>query len=157
MPSVINFERRSTSRVERLTFLNMAVSSENALSHIRAFYTCMSSESMLGSAVCGSESLFSDPDLVLQARSSFDHLNAPQESLGGCMSSSITLFLLHRVIIAFFLLFATIGSCIGKDFKIGMSAAFSGPAGGLGIELYRGSSAYLSHINEQGGIFGRNN
>ena len=38
---------------------------------------------------------------------------------------------------------------------LGMSAAFSGPSRGLGIELYRGAAAYFEHINEQGGIRGR--
>ena len=36
-----------------------------------------------------------------------------------------------------------------------MSAAFTGPSKGLGIELYRGSTAYFNHINSQGGIDGR--
>ncbi|MBM3300396.1 MAG: ABC transporter substrate-binding protein, partial [Deltaproteobacteria bacterium] len=44
----------------------------------------------------------------------------------------------------------------GREIRIGMSAAFAGPTRGLGIELYRGSMAYLSHINESGGIFGYN-
>lgn len=38
---------------------------------------------------------------------------------------------------------------------LGTSAAFSGPSRGLGIELYRGSTAYFAHINKQGGLFGR--
>ncbi len=38
---------------------------------------------------------------------------------------------------------------------LGTSAAFTGPSRGLGIELYRGSMAYFSHINHQGGLFGR--
>jgi ABC-type branched-subunit amino acid transport system substrate-binding protein len=42
-----------------------------------------------------------------------------------------------------------------REIKIGMSAAFSGPTRGLGIELYRGSMAYLSHINAGGGVFGK--
>jgi len=42
-----------------------------------------------------------------------------------------------------------------REIKIGMSAAFTGPTRSLGIELYRGSMAYLHHINEAGGIFGR--
>lgn len=45
---------------------------------------------------------------------------------------------------------------MANDIRIGMSAAFTGPSRGLGIELYRGSMAYFSHINETGGIFGRN-
>jgi ABC-type branched-subunit amino acid transport system substrate-binding protein len=36
-----------------------------------------------------------------------------------------------------------------------MSAAFSGPSRGLGIELYRGSQAYLQAINEAGGVHGQ--
>lgn len=42
-----------------------------------------------------------------------------------------------------------------KDLTIGMSAAFKGPTGGLGTELYRGSMAYLNYINESGGIHGK--
>lgn len=41
-----------------------------------------------------------------------------------------------------------------KDIRIGMSAAFTGPTRGLGIELYRGSLAYFTHVNENGGLFG---
>ncbi|XOF34867.1 MAG: ABC transporter substrate-binding protein [Candidatus Electrothrix sp. YB6] len=36
-----------------------------------------------------------------------------------------------------------------------MSAAFSGPSRGLGIELYRGAAAYFEHINRKGGINNR--
>jgi branched-chain amino acid transport system substrate-binding protein len=42
-----------------------------------------------------------------------------------------------------------------EDIVIGMSAAFSGPSKGLGIELYRGSMAYLEHVNRTGGIYGQ--
>ena len=42
-----------------------------------------------------------------------------------------------------------------SEITLGMSAAFSGPSRGLGIELYRGASAYFQHINNQGGIGGR--
>lgn len=42
-----------------------------------------------------------------------------------------------------------------KPFLLGMSAAFTGPSKGLGIELYRGSKAYFDKINAQGGINGR--
>lgn len=38
---------------------------------------------------------------------------------------------------------------------LGMSAAFSGPSKGLGIELYRGSMAYVEHVNASGGVNGR--
>ncbi len=42
----------------------------------------------------------------------------------------------------------------GEDIVLGMSAAFTGPSQGLGIELYRGSMAYFEHINSLGGIHG---
>jgi branched-chain amino acid transport system substrate-binding protein len=42
-----------------------------------------------------------------------------------------------------------------EDIVLGMSAAFSGPSKGLGIELYRGSMAYFEHVNSQGGVHGR--
>ena len=38
---------------------------------------------------------------------------------------------------------------------LGMSAAFSGPSRGLGIELYRGAIAYFTHVNRAGGVGGR--
>jgi ABC-type branched-subunit amino acid transport system substrate-binding protein len=41
------------------------------------------------------------------------------------------------------------------DIVVGMSAAFTGPSRTLGIELYRGSMAYLEHVNRTGGINGR--
>jgi len=41
-----------------------------------------------------------------------------------------------------------------KPFILGMSAAFTGPSKGLGIELYRGSQAYFNQINANGGING---
>jgi ABC-type branched-subunit amino acid transport system substrate-binding protein len=41
------------------------------------------------------------------------------------------------------------------DIVIGMSAAFTGPSRGLGIELYRGSQAYFEEVNHKGGIHGR--
>lgn len=37
----------------------------------------------------------------------------------------------------------------------GMSAPFTGPNRGLGIEYYRGITAFLTHLNEQGGVHGR--
>ena len=42
-----------------------------------------------------------------------------------------------------------------SEIILGMSAAFSGPSRGLGIELYRGATAYFEHINQRGGIHGR--
>ena len=41
------------------------------------------------------------------------------------------------------------------EIVIGMSAVFSGPARGVGIEIYRGSMAYFEEINRAGGINGR--
>jgi ABC-type branched-subunit amino acid transport system substrate-binding protein len=36
-----------------------------------------------------------------------------------------------------------------------MSAAFKGPSGGLGVELYRGAQAWFAEVNRQGGVHGR--
>ena len=44
---------------------------------------------------------------------------------------------------------------LAEDLVIGMSAAFSGTSKGLGIELYRGSTAYLEHVNRMGGVYGQ--
>ena len=41
------------------------------------------------------------------------------------------------------------------EIVLGMSAAFSGPSRGLGIELYRGATAYFKEANGQGGVNGR--
>ncbi len=41
------------------------------------------------------------------------------------------------------------------DIVLGMSAPFSGPSRGLGIELYRGARAYFDHVNAEGGVEGR--
>lgn len=41
------------------------------------------------------------------------------------------------------------------ELVFGMSAAFSGPSRGLGIEYYRGLSAWLNRVNAEGGIHGR--
>ncbi|WP_442785065.1 ABC transporter substrate-binding protein [Actimicrobium sp. GrIS 1.19] len=38
---------------------------------------------------------------------------------------------------------------------LGQSAAFSGPAAQLGIQMHAGAKAYFDQVNEQGGIFGR--
>jgi branched-chain amino acid transport system substrate-binding protein len=47
------------------------------------------------------------------------------------------------------------GIAQAEDIVIGMSAAFKGPSGGLGTELYRGAKAYFEEINEKGGVHGR--
>ncbi len=41
-----------------------------------------------------------------------------------------------------------------ENIRIGMSAAFSGPSRGLGIELYRGSRTYFESVNRSGGVNG---
>ncbi|GAA4017204.1 ABC transporter substrate-binding protein [Actimicrobium antarcticum] len=38
---------------------------------------------------------------------------------------------------------------------LGQSAAFSGPAAQLGIQMHAGAKAYFDQINAQGGVFGR--
>lgn len=48
----------------------------------------------------------------------------------------------------------TAGMAVAEQLTFGMSAAFSGPTRGLGIEYYRGIMAYLDHVNEQGGVNG---
>jgi ABC-type branched-subunit amino acid transport system substrate-binding protein len=48
------------------------------------------------------------------------------------------------------------GTAHAEDIVVGMSAAFTGPSRGLGIELYRGSMACFEEVNrEEGGIRGR--
>jgi branched-chain amino acid transport system substrate-binding protein len=47
------------------------------------------------------------------------------------------------------------GKLLAEDIVIGMSAAFTGPSRALGIELYRGSMAYLEPVNRRGGIHGK--
>jgi len=53
------------------------------------------------------------------------------------------------------LFFSYPGKSHAGDIVIGMSAAFTGATGGLGTELYRGSMAYIEHINRTGGVHGR--
>lgn len=47
------------------------------------------------------------------------------------------------------------GGVSNDKIVIGMSAAFSGASRGLGIELYRGSMAYIESVNATGGVHGR--
>jgi len=42
-----------------------------------------------------------------------------------------------------------------RKIVIGQSAAFSGPAAQLGIQLNAGAKAYFDHVNAAGGVFGR--
>jgi len=58
--------------------------------------------------------------------------------------------------VSMLLLFSCSTPSSAKDIRIGMSAAFTGPSRGLGIELFRGSMACFAHVNENGGLFGRN-
>jgi branched-chain amino acid transport system substrate-binding protein len=41
-----------------------------------------------------------------------------------------------------------------SNIVIGMSAAFTGPSGHLGTQLYRGITAYIEYINRHGGVNG---
>ena len=47
------------------------------------------------------------------------------------------------------------GKLPAQDIVIGTSAAFTGPSRALGIELYRGSMAYLEAVNRRGGVHGK--
>jgi branched-chain amino acid transport system substrate-binding protein len=47
------------------------------------------------------------------------------------------------------------GGITESTITLGISAAFSGPTRGLGIELYRGAQAYFQKVNENGGVNGR--
>lgn len=62
-----------------------------------------------------------------------------------------TLIFLIPIILA---LFAPVAAW-AEDIVLGMSAAFRGSSKALGIELYRGSMAYIQEINRLGGINGQ--
>lgn len=47
------------------------------------------------------------------------------------------------------------GGITDTTITLGVSAAFSGPTRGLGIELYRGAQSYFKQVNESGGVNGR--
>jgi branched-chain amino acid transport system substrate-binding protein len=66
---------------------------------------------------------------------------------------SIRLFFVLFISLSFFFIFFPYAEA--ADIEIGTSAAFKGAAGGLGTELYRGSMAYMEHINRLGGIHGK--
>ena len=42
-----------------------------------------------------------------------------------------------------------------RSIVLGQSAAFSGPAAQLGIQMNIGTKAYFDQVNAQGGVFGR--
>lgn len=66
------------------------------------------------------------------------------------MNSSTTIRLFAAIVFA--MVWCSEPCC--KEIRIGMSAGFSGPTRGLGVELFRGSTAYLNHTNETGGVHG---
>ena len=59
--------------------------------------------------------------------------------------------------LAICLLFLSLLPASGRaeEIVVGMSAAFTGPSRGLGIELYRGASAHFAEVNAAGGVHGR--
>jgi len=59
------------------------------------------------------------------------------------------------LILSILLLGISTVSSAAEPIILGVSAAFTGPSRGLGIELYRGSMAYFSYINDNGGIRGQ--
>lgn len=75
-----------------------------------------------------------------------------QTALSSISSGRRALFIFFLCIVTSFLLSKDVSA---EDFNIGMSAAFKGPTGGLGTELYRGSMAYIDYINGLGGIHGK--
>jgi len=65
---------------------------------------------------------------------------------------------IHLTTLAALLSFPVFGQVPGvtaKSILLGQSAAFSGPAAQLGIQMNIGTKAYLDHINAQGGVYGR--
>jgi ABC-type branched-subunit amino acid transport system substrate-binding protein len=65
---------------------------------------------------------------------------------------------IHLTTLAALLSFPAFGQAPGvtaKSILLGQSAAFSGPAAQLGIQMNIGTKAYLDHINAQGGVYGR--
>ena len=64
----------------------------------------------------------------------------------------------HLTALAALLSFPAFGQVPGvtaKSILLGQSAAFSGPAAQLGIQMNIGTKAYLDHINARGGVYGR--
>ncbi len=65
---------------------------------------------------------------------------------------------IHLTTLAALLSFPAFGQVPGvtaKSILLGQSAAFSGPAAQLGIQMNIGTKAYLDHINAQRGVYGR--
>ncbi|MFZ6846783.1 ABC transporter substrate-binding protein [Undibacterium sp. RuRC25W] len=62
------------------------------------------------------------------------------------------------IVILFLLITSTVHADNGvtdRKIVIGQSAAFTGPAAQLGIQLNAGAKAYFDHVNAVGGVFGR--
>ena len=53
------------------------------------------------------------------------------------------------------LVFGQAPGVTSKTIVLGQSAAFTGPAAQLGIQMNAGTKAYFDHVNAQGGVFGR--
>ena len=51
--------------------------------------------------------------------------------------------------------FGQVPGVTAKSILLGQSAAFSGPAAQLGIQMNIGTKAYLDYINARGGVYGR--
>src|ERR1700716_2219208 len=51
--------------------------------------------------------------------------------------------------------FAQVPGVTAKSILLGQSAAFSGPAAQLGIQMNIGTKAYFDNVNAQGGVYGR--
>jgi len=64
--------------------------------------------------------------------------------------------LLRLVCFGLFLLPTAAGGADGSPIMLGQSCALTGPAKNLGIEMRAGLRAAFAHINDQGGINGRN-
>ncbi len=58
-----------------------------------------------------------------------------------------------KMIILFTAIFFSMG-IHAADIVLGQSAAFQGSSAELGVELWKGSNAYFSYINSQGGVHG---
>jgi ABC-type branched-subunit amino acid transport system substrate-binding protein len=82
-------------------------------------------------------------------------MNSIMSKLLNITGINIVRLLGNRYVLCTFIFFLLSGWCYAEDIIIGMSAAFKGPTGGLGTELYRGSMAYIEHINKSGGINGK--
>jgi branched-chain amino acid transport system substrate-binding protein len=59
----------------------------------------------------------------------------------------------HGLHLLLLLLFS--GPSYAGEFIIGMSAPFTGESRGIGIDLYRGTMAFIQHVNSTGGVNGR--